>query len=186
MSFSQQTWRDRGALVSLTEDAKRAFLRRIRQAFDLHVFVETGTFKGDTIAALLDDFDALYTIELDDAMADDARDRFSQESKVSCLSGDSSKLIQRVLSHVTQPALFWLDAHYSGNGTARADDRDTPILAELEVILAHPFDHVIVIDDRHSFGADKDYPTVEEVESLAAAHGYSMTVVWNTLVLRKK
>ena len=78
--------------------------------------------------------------------------------------GDSGKVLPSVLARLTEPALFWLDAHYSGPGTARAS-RDTPIVDEISAILAHPVPgHVALIDDARGFGALRDYPTLAALE----------------------
>jgi hypothetical protein len=50
-----------------------------------------------------------------------------------------------------EPALFWLDGHYSGVDTGK-DELDTPVSAELEAILGSPVKgHVILIDDARCF-----------------------------------
>jgi hypothetical protein len=57
-----------------------------------------------------------------------------------------------------QPALFWLDAHYSGPLTARGP-LDSPIAQELAAIAAHPVrGHVILIDDMRDFNGTGGYP----------------------------
>jgi hypothetical protein len=67
-------------------------------------------------------------------------------------------VLKRVLPSVREPALFWLDGHYSGAGTARGK-ADTPVLRELAHILADPtLDHVVIIDDARCFGTDPAYP----------------------------
>jgi hypothetical protein len=64
---------------------------------------------------------------------------------------------------LSQPALFWLDAHYSEGVTARGD-KDTPIYEELHLILnAGDIGHVIIIDDARCFGTDPAYPSKEEL-----------------------
>jgi hypothetical protein len=63
---------------------------------------------------------------------------------------------------IDQPALFYLDGHYSGGITARAA-KDTPIYEELSHIFEHDPRHVIVIDDARCFGRDPDYPSLHEL-----------------------
>jgi hypothetical protein len=65
---------------------------------------------------------------------------------VSCIHGESGVELPRVLAHVQEPVLFWLDAHPSGGQTA--DAGFDPILHELDAIYRHPVKrHVILIDD---------------------------------------
>jgi len=57
--------------------------------------------------------------------------------------------------------LFWLDGHYSGEGTA-CGDQVSPILQELDLIKAHPRrDHCILIDDSRLFTGVDGYPTLK-------------------------
>src|SRR5262249_2110956 len=74
---------------------------------------------------------------------------------------------------ITEPCLFWLDAHYSGSHfgcqTARGP-RDTPIIQELEHILTHPImSHVVLIDDARLFNGHNDYPTATELRDFIAS-----------------
>jgi hypothetical protein len=61
---------------------------------------------------------------------------------------------------LVEPALFWLDGHYSGGVTARGES-DTPIYAELVHVLGSSHKNVIVIDDARCFGSGAKYPTIE-------------------------
>ena len=77
--------------------------------------------------------------------------------------GDSSVELGHIMSILDQPALFWLDGHYSGAETAQGD-RDTPIYEELSHILeARDRGHVIIIDDARCFGRDRDNPSIREL-----------------------
>jgi hypothetical protein len=79
------------------------------------------------------------------------------------MRGDSGRELGRMMAKIDQPALFWLDGHYSASVTARGE-KDTPIFEELEHILRAPdLGHVIVIDDARHFGSDPAYPTIEEL-----------------------
>jgi hypothetical protein len=81
------------------------------------------------------------------------------------LEGDSERRLPEVLAALDEPALFWLDAHYSADDTARGST-DTPIEAELQAVLRHPVrGHVILVDDVRSFGRG-DYPSIEAVQRL--------------------
>ena len=106
---------------------------------------------ADVVAPL---FRSVQTIELDPQLARIARDRLAVYSNVIVHEGDSSVLLREVLSQVGESAIFWLDAHYSGGRTARGS-ADTPVLAELQAIAAHPVrPHAVFIDDARMFGVD--------------------------------
>jgi hypothetical protein len=130
------------------------------------VFVETGTFFGDTLAALKDDFDQLYSIELHGGLAERAIRRFTGQPKISIVVGDSGVELEPLLLRIEHPLVVWLDGHYSGRHTARGDT-DTPVLAELLGALRHSQpDDVILIDDARLFGVDPAYPTIDDVSRI--------------------
>jgi hypothetical protein len=91
---------------------------------------------------------------------------------VSILQGNSASVLRELLPRITTPALFWLDAHYSGGTTAKAD-LISPLEVELSSIFAHPLvlRHVILIDDAQKLGKDDGYPTLESIRRLADGSG---------------
>jgi hypothetical protein len=125
---------------------KAIALRRYARTFGLETFVETGTFRGETTAAVADLFQRCFTIELSGELHARAVRRFSDALHVVCLQGDSGVTLSRVLNQIAAPALFWLDAHHSGGDTANAGY--DPIFEELASIYRHPVrTHVILVDD---------------------------------------
>jgi hypothetical protein len=83
----------------------------------------------------------------------------------------------RVLASIQQPALFWLDAHYSGGVTALGDTV-SPISSELDVVLGHAVKgHVVLVDDAREFhnSAGSGYPGVEVVAAAARKYNYAMS-----------
>jgi hypothetical protein len=116
------------------------------------------------VAAVCDQFDEVVSVELDPALYRFATERHAGRDNVQLLRGDSAELLPKIIAALDEPALFWLDAHYSEGITARSGV-DTPIETELRTILAtdQP-DHVVLIDDAREFVGANDYPTLAEVE----------------------
>jgi hypothetical protein len=154
---------------------KRKVIREHARRYRLQVFVETGTFTGDMLAAMIPYFDRLYSIELSLPLYQRAIDRFAAEQKVRVLQGDSGELVATILAELGEPALFWLDAHYSGGVTARGT-LDSPVIAELEAILGHGLPHVVLVDDARMFDGNGGYPTRDELSRLVARLGPRHTV----------
>src|SRR5262249_25014210 len=128
-------------------------LRHYATAFDLAIFVETGTFLCATVAAVADLFDRCFTIELSRPLWERATSTLASSKNVLCLLGDSGALLPEVLLQIEAPALFWLDAHASGGETINPE-RD-PIFDELAAIYAHPVkSHVVLIDDARGHKVD--------------------------------
>ncbi len=151
-------WRLAGRPVPPPPLVKQAIVKNYQRRFGTRVFVETGTFAGEMIHAMLGRVDRIFSIELDDAWYARAVTRFGDRPDVTLLHGDSGARLPEVLGQLNEPALFWLDAHYSGPITARGL-LDSPIVQELDAIAAHPIrGHVVLIDDMRDFNGTGGYP----------------------------
>ena len=162
----RSAWLAAGRPAPAPSVVKHDIVRQYADRHGLATLVETGTYMGGTIEALRDRFARIYSIELDDALYERARARFAHLPHVTILHGDSAQMLPEVLAHLREPALFWLDGHYSGPGTAKGR-RETPIEEEIRAVLAHPVaGHVILVDDARVFGSWPDYPTIDDFHRL--------------------
>lgn len=135
------------------------YARRFRTS----IFVESGTYLGQTVDAVKRSFEKIFSIEFDPTLYSQAKRLFSVYDHISIIQGDSGEVLQEILPTINQPCLFWLDGHYSGGVTGKAS-LETPVKKELEHILNHPqTGHVILIDDARCFTGANDYPTVNEL-----------------------
>ena len=152
---------------------KQRAVRAYAARFHISIFVETGTYRGDMVEAVKRDFTQVYSIELGADLHRIAQERFASDPNVSILQGDSGEVLHRLLPHIDQPALFWLDGHYSEGDTARSA-LITPIRSELDQILAHPLAsrHVILIDDARLFNGEDDYPTLDSLNAVLVRAGF--------------
>ena len=91
-------------------------LNDVIEEFDLNsddypVFIETGTYVGDTVKSIQPYFNEVHTIEISEYLYN----RFFQEhpdyGNVTVHLGDSSKIIPELLSQFddTKKCVFWLD-----------------------------------------------------------------------------
>ncbi len=127
------------------------------------VFVETGTYYGDTVAAIKDMYASVISIEVDDALHKRACVRFAADKNVRIAHGDCARELPAILETLDEPAVFWLDGHYSGGETGKGEIED-PILISLNQIAAHPVrEHVIFIDDARTFDGREGRPDISEV-----------------------
>lgn len=142
---------------------KRDMVAGLADRYKTPILVETGTFMGDMVYAMKDKFETIYSIELSAELHQKALQRFSGLPHIQLLQGDSGKQIDTILPKINKPTLFWLDGHYSGGFTAKADI-NTPIIEELRKVLTQPYlNHVILIDDARCFNGTDDYPSVKEI-----------------------
>jgi len=166
----RHTWEAAGKPVPAPNALKIAEVVAYAQRFAPRVFIETGTYRGDTLDALKHHVALAYSIELAPELASRARVRFAVDPHVEILCGDSAVLLPEILDDLYEPALLWLDGHWSMGETAKADDFETPIQAELEAVLGHRVrDHIVLIDDARLFGSG-DYPSIGHIEALVREH----------------
>jgi hypothetical protein len=145
----------------LSGPEKREEIRKWQRMTGYRLFVETGTFLGETTLALAGVFDRCWTVEIDRALYEPAAARFGGHANITALHGDSQALMPEILKQVDAPAIFWLDGHYSRANTGRGAT-DTPIVSELTRIFEHPIrEHVILIDDARDFLGVNGYPTIK-------------------------
>jgi len=170
-------WERNGRTTSPPHLVKQRVIRRYATKHHCSTLVETGTFRGDMILAMLNDFRTLYSIELHPELHSRARSLFSHRPHVRLLHGDSGEKISEVLAGLEEPAVFWLDGHFSGGNTAKGN-LNTPIIAELDKVLSHNIsNHVVLIDDARLFTGAEDYPTLEAIQKQLDTRGrFNLTV----------
>jgi predicted O-methyltransferase YrrM len=126
------------------------------------VFVETGTFYGDTVNEALKHYNKVYSIELSPHYYELAKQRFNSEPRVNLLQGDSSLVLESLCKLLNEPTFFWLDGHFSSGDTAQGL-KDCPLVEELKHIVNYcKPGTVIAIDDVRLFGTRKneDWSTI--------------------------
>lgn len=176
-------WEERGKPVPPPAIVKQQLLERYAREFSLDTLVETGTYMGDTVFELRNAFTEIFSIELSDRLATRASRRFARFSHIHILRGDSGRVLPDLLSSLTRPSLFWLDAHVSTEISARAE-KDTPIVGELKLLLDELDGHVVLIDDARCFTGENDYPTIDELRQLVFQKGQDMVFEVNDDVIR--
>jgi len=141
---------------------KQSTIEEFQKKYGYNVLIETGTFLGDMVEAQRNNFKRIFSIELQYDLAEKARERFKEMRHVKILQGDSGGLLKTILTEVKEPAIFWLDAHYSGGLTAKGD-KECPIYEEIDAIFATKENHVLLIDDARYFNGKGDYPTIDQL-----------------------
>ena len=165
-------WEAAGRPAPPPAPIKHEILRLYAKESGAKIFVETGSYMGDTIHAMLPFFEKIYSIEIFEPLHLLCRRRFKGSSKVMLIHGDSAKKLESIVSHLEKQTLFWLDGHYSGQGTGKGA-KDTPILEELTHIFKNcRVDFTILIDDARCFGNLEYpvYPTIPVLRSFVEAN----------------
>ncbi len=173
-------------LNRLFEVDKRRYLADLaRENDEIDLFVETGTYRGETTRLLSEVCDRVISIEIDQALYDRAVVLFEGNPRVTVLHGNSADLLPGILAELDVPALFWLDGHFSGGITG--GPKEPPILDELRAVLGHPVkNHVIIIDDARLFRGREGYPRIKDVWALLAGSGYDMIVQSDLIRIQRR
>lgn len=142
-------WNLRGRPERPPHLVKQRTLLDYAQRYNLKTLIETGTYYGEMVAALKNDFERIDSIEYDPDLARRAAHAFASLKNIRIIQGASEEVIPELLKSLTQPALFWLDAgYYTWDGLPRDTQR---LPTELAAILGHSIrNHVVLIDDASS------------------------------------
>lgn len=122
----------------------------IREHFSIEIFVETGTFRGKTSRWAAGIFREVKTIENSRLLFESASEALKNYRNILLLYGNSPLQLSKVISEISEPALFWLDAHWCGGSTYGEAD-PCPLLDEIKVIKQSGYNHILMIDDARFF-----------------------------------
>ena len=165
-----QKWKKEGISGPMPSYGKQQVVLEYLKEYAPDVFIETGTYKGRMVYAVMPYIRPIYSIELDRTHFENATRRFGRYPDIQIIHGQSGEILPKLLKNINAPCLFWLDAHYSGGSTARGD-LETPIMQEIEAIIQHSYaqKHILLIDDARCFIGKNDYPSIKAVQDLIFA-----------------
>lgn len=156
-------WESKGCPSPPPHIVKQLAIRDYQKKYGHQVLVETGTYLGDMVEAQKENFKKIISIELGEELYKSAVEKFKSDKNVLIIHGDSGKVMPSALKDVHEPAIFWLDGHYSAGVTALGDKK-CPIFEEIDGIFnTSNENHILLIDDARCFKGEGDYPTVAEL-----------------------
>jgi len=176
-------WEKTGRPAPPPHIVKQMTIKEYSQKFNTSILVETGTYLGEMVDAQLANFSRIISIELSKEFYKRAKQKFRNNAHVELLQGDSGKKLGEVVPSLREPALFWLDGHYSGGKTARGE-KDCPVPEELNIILKSNLPHVILIDDARLFDGTRDYPDITRVKEIIQAGNHDYTLETKDDIIR--
>jgi hypothetical protein len=170
-----------------------AFMKRrvlARNAAPDSVWVETGTFLGETTRFLAGFARHVHSIEPDDRLFERAAANTLSWPNISVLHGTSEALFGGLCAQLSGNASFWLDGHYSAENTYQGAC-DTPIRDELKHVgnhLARLGKVAVMVDDVRCFNPGlpefAGYPPLDELVDWARAHGLTWHIEHDIFVAR--
>lgn len=143
----------------------------LKTILPLDVFIETGTFQGNTVEAMRSYFERIYSIELSQSLWREAQKKFEADKNITILHGDSREKVGDICSTLNNKSiLFWLDAHWCVAENTSGEESQCPLIDELKSIKQLNEQSVILIDDARLFLAMppephniKQWPTLNEI-----------------------
>ncbi len=158
-----ELWQQQGCPVPPPHLVKQLALTACQKKTGYRILVETGTYLGDMVEAQKTKFNRIYSVELSVSLWRKAVKRFRKDAHVIIVQGDSGKVLKEICEKLDEPAVFWLDGHYSGGITAKGDT-ECPVFGEIDAIFdGNELKHAILIDDARCFTGEGDYPAVDEL-----------------------
>jgi len=163
---------------------KEQYILDQQKKYGCDVFIETGTYLGDTINAVNSSFKKTYSIEISKELFRRAKKRFSNTPNVFLFNGDSGELLSQIINKVSgDKILFWLDGHFSG-GITQKGKTDTPVCQEIHAILNSNIENcIILIDDALLFNGTNGYPTFTEVKDLFKTNATQIDITNNIITI---
>ena len=163
-------WEEAGKRVPPPHLIKQLAISNLNEQLNYNLFIETGTFYGDMVEAQKTKFSQIFSIELGEQLFLNATTRFKHDKNVTILQGDSGDVLIELCAKIDEPAIFWLDGHYSEGITAKGN-KICPIYEELSAIFNSKYlAHILLIDDARLFVGENDYPTISEVSEFIKKH----------------
>ncbi len=154
------------------------------------IWIETGTYLGETTEVLRKIAKFVYSIEPGPQLFADACEQFKHQANVVIVYGLSENILPRLLPLLQGNICFWLDGHYTDELTFKGP-QDTPIADELACIgdnISRMSNVVVMIDDIHLFNGEQHiygpYPRLDEITDWAQKHNLSWHIEHDILVAK--
>lgn len=167
-------------------------LRCLTGVLPLEVFVETGTFQGDTVQSALPFFKEVHSVELSPAYYAGCRARFEKHPAVTLYHGPSPECLHSLRDRLAgRSALYWLDAHWCQADQTSGFQAQCPLLEELAAVGRLNETSLVLIDDARLFLAPPlglhdvgQWPVLGQVlDGLKALSGRHEVMVLNDVIL---
>lgn len=163
-------WTHGEHLVSPPAIAKQRHLLNAFKSRKHRIFVEAGTYKGETTAFFVHYADQVVSVELHDGLFAAAQQRFERHTNVTLVHGDSLVEIPKVVANCSSPPLVFLDGHFSGAGTAKGEEMEPAESTLRRLADVAPAGTTIVIDDLRLFGSGlAGFPQLDVITATARA-----------------
>ncbi len=167
----------------------KSLVLELKKKFEVETFIETGTYYGNTAVWASSHFNTI-TIEYARTIYDRTVEKYRHITNINFLFGDSKVILKEIIPKLTQPAVIWLDGHWSAGETYGEGD-ECPVIGEIQSIVDSKYPHFIFIDDAHLFLSPppkphkiEEWPSIDMVISalISGKHTYYIIISDNVIV----
>jgi glycosyltransferase involved in cell wall biosynthesis len=168
-------------------------VKTLKTTLPLDIFVETGTFLGDTLDLIKDDFQEIFSVELSEELFSSAKIRFDGVAKIHLTLGDSSATLSEwTPKFIDKSVFYFLDAHWcNADNVTQTSISQCPLLNEIREIGQLNSKSLICIDDARLFLApppapheSSEWPSFNEVlEALRSVSSIHYLMVLNDSII---
>ena len=146
----------------------------LKENFKSDVFIETGTYYGNTTMWASKHFEKVHTIEFSEQIYQVTSKKYAHVDNINFHFGDTRILLAEILKGLenSSKVILWLDAHWSSGETYGEND-NCPLIKELEIIIQSKRNACILIDDARLFLAPPplpnnyhQYPGIQDIVKL--------------------
>lgn len=125
--------------------------KQLKMDNEYPVFIESGTYNGNTIFNMERHFNKLFTIEIAEHYYNNTKSKYNG-NKIKFNLGDSLSVFNTLLPSIDNNTIFFLDGHWSAGDTGKGI-KDCPLIEECQIINTL-FKHnaILIIDDYRLFG----------------------------------
>ena len=133
------------------------------------IYIETGAYYGINLEEVVTEYDVIYSIEIENKWVKYNEKKFKDKKNIKIIEGDSSSKLPELCKEIKDEVTFFLDAHYSGEGTGYKE-KISPIIQELKSIFERKNSKdIVIIDDSRLFGkisieGSDDHPYYKKAE----------------------
>jgi len=163
---------------------------KLKDRYNLQTFIETGTYQGATAIWASYHFKEVITIERSKEVYEATVSKYGTVSNINFVLGNSRAILKAQIPQLTRPALFWLDAHWSGGETYGEND-ECPLIEEINTISESEYEHFIFIDDARLFCSPpprphriEQWPSIDKVIYAlnSDTHKYYIVIIEDAIV----
>jgi len=119
---------------------------------DFDLFIETGSYIGETLDNVKSEFKKLISIEITEKYFTFCKHKFANDINIEMIREDSLIELPKLIDvYYNKKIIFFLDAHYSAGDTGK-NNIDVPLIEELKIIRDKYINEgLIIIDDADLF-----------------------------------